>query len=62
VKFYCVENLLFLQNFIKNLLPSETNFKGYLKNLLEVKVKVNFALEQSIKDQRGSRGIVVLLL
>jgi hypothetical protein len=33
VVFYFVENLLFLNNFIKNALPSATNFKEYLKNI-----------------------------
>ena len=28
----------------------------------EVKVKVNFALEQAMKAQRGNRGIAVLFL
>ena len=31
-------------------------------NLVKVKVKVNFSLEQSMKAQRGTRGIDLLFL
>jgi hypothetical protein len=33
-----------------------------LPNILEVKVKVKFTLEQATKAQRGSRGIPILFL
>jgi len=35
-------------------------FKEY--RFLKVKVKVNFALDQTTKAKRGSRGIALLLL
>jgi hypothetical protein len=41
----------------------KVNFNSYAqlqRQILNIKVKVKFALEQAMKGQRGSRGIAVL--